>query len=359
MAQKRGVTSTRSSSKSNGPINSITDFARRLDLSAWTVSRAINGHPEVNEKTRQRILRAMDELGFRPNPLAAGLGGRRTNLVGVCFIGLGNPVIDQKLFYLQEFLRERHLRSLLEVRPRNPALETRAIEDFQRIRVDGIVLLHSDLDAASSSRIVRDGACVHVDPHARQKAPCVSVDRYKAMRLLIDHLRAFGHRTFGMIGVSPADGWRWPALMDIARIYDFDPKTSYLLAPDDPTLDSQIAKGQFMAEALLKLPQRPTALITENDQFAIGAIQALREHGLEVPRDMSVTGFDNLDIGRRLHPTLTTIDQNSKRLMERAVDTLVREIALPRPQRGKASLETVEPALIIGESTGPAPKLSA
>ena len=70
---------------------------------------------------------------------------------------------------------------------------------------------------------------------------------------------------------------------------------------------------------------------------------------------MSVTGFDNLDIGRRLHPTLTTIDQNSKQLMERAVNMLVDQIALPRSQRGATQLETIEPSLVIGESTGPAP----
>src|SRR5687768_3803113 len=167
------------SRKKTGAINSIAEFARELNLSSWTVSRAINGHPEVNEQTRQRILRAMDELGFRPNPLAAGLGGRRTNMVGVCFWGLGNPIVDRKVFHLQEFLRSRHLRSFLELRSRDVAQEVRAIEDFQRIHVDGIVVLHSDLDVATSSRLLKHTACVHVDPHEMQNAPCMLVDRLK------------------------------------------------------------------------------------------------------------------------------------------------------------------------------------
>lgn len=357
MARKR-VTATppRANGSKSGRINSIAEFARHVGLSGWTVSRAINGHPEVNEKTRQRILRAMDELDFRPNPLAAGLGGRRTNMIGVCFMALGSPIVARKVFYLQEILRRHHLRSFLEVRPRDKAHEIRAIEDFQRIRVDGMVLLHSDLDAATASKLLRETACVHVDPHVMQHAPCVSVDRHKAMRLLIDHLRAFGHRTFGLLGIDEGDVWRWPALRDIARVYSFNPETAYLRPREVPRCESPLEEGQLLAEAILRLPHRPTAFLAVNDHVAIGAIQALKAAGLEVPRDVSVTGFDNLDIGRKLHPTLTTIDQNAQQLMERAGEMLLHEIALPRSKRGGTALETVEPLLVIGESTGPAAK---
>jgi LacI family transcriptional regulator len=87
--------------------------------------------------------------------------------------------------------------------------------------------------------------------------------------------------------------------------------------------------------------------------MALGAIQALKNANIEVPRQMSVTGFDNLDLARKLHPTLTSIEQNPLRLMERAGVLLLEQLELPAEQRGKAVAETVAPELVIGESTGP------
>ena len=109
-----------------------------------------------------------------------------------------------------------------------------------------------------------------------------------------------------------------------------------------------------MTEEVLRWPDRPTALIARDDQVALGAIQALREAGVEVPREMSVTGFDNLDLARRLHPTLTTIDQGSEALMERAGEMLLAQMAPAKSRAGVPLTETVAPEMVLGESTGPA-----
>jgi DNA-binding LacI/PurR family transcriptional regulator len=335
-------------------ILSIADFARHLNLSAWTVSRAINGHPEVNEKTRRRVLAAMDELGFRPNPLARGLGGRRTGMIGVCFMGLGNPIVDKKVYALQEFFRRHHLQTVLEVRMRDRQQELHAVENFRRIHVDGVVLMYSELDAAESVEALKGVPCVQVDPHRPQIIPSVSLDRHKAMRLLMDHLFRLEHRLFGLLGTGRHDVWRWPALLDIARTRHLDPKEIFIEFDALLHVESMIERGQLMAQAVLEMPRRPTALIAANDQMAIGVIQTLREAGVSIPREISVTGFDNLDLGRKLHPTLTTIEQNSVHLMERAGALLLEEIKLPPAERGKPIVELVPPQLIIGESTGPA-----
>jgi LacI family transcriptional regulator len=109
-----------------------------------------------------------------------------------------------------------------------------------------------------------------------------------------------------------------------------------------------------MTEAVLRWSKRPTALIAMDDRTALGAIQTLKNAGIEVPRQMSVTGFDNLDLARKLHPTLTSIEQNPLKLMERAGAMLLEQIEMPAAQRRKVPNETVAPDLIIGESTGPA-----
>jgi DNA-binding LacI/PurR family transcriptional regulator len=338
----------------SGPIMSIPDFAKYLGLSSWTVSRAINGHPEVSEKTRRRIMAAMEEVGFRPNPLARGLGGRRTSMIGVCFMGLGNPILDRKVYHLQEFLRQHQLRSLLEMRMRDVQQEIRAIEDFRRIHVDGIVLIHSELDAAASRRVLEGAACVHVDPHLPQSTASVSVDRRRAMRLLLEHLLRLGHRTFALLGITEADPWRWSAVVETVQAHGLDPARALRGVEQPSEVESPIEAGELMAEKVLAWPKRPTALIALDDRRALGAIQALKNANIEVPRQMSVTGFDNLDFARKLHPTLTSIEQNPLRLMERAGAMLLEQLELTAEERGRGVSETVTPDLVIGESTGPA-----
>ena len=335
-------------------ILSISDFAKYLGLSNWTVSRAINGHPEVTEKTRRRILAAMEEVGFRPNPLARGLGGRRTSMVGVCFMGLGNPILDQKVFHLQEFLRRNQLRSLLEMRPRDVQHEIHAIEDFQRIRVEGVVLLYSELDAATAAQMFSGLACVQVDPHYAQTIPSVALDRRRAMRLVLEHLIRLGHENFALLGFRKDDPWRWQALVETAKSHGIDPAKALRIVENIPQVNSPIESGGMMAEDVLRWPKRPTAIIAIDDRTALGAIQALRTAGIDVPRQMSVTGFDNLDFARHLHPTLTTVDQNPLRLMERAGAILLEQIKLPPERRGRAEPEFIAPELVVGESTGPA-----
>ena len=354
-AAKRKSPAKKKGTAARPALRSIADFARHLDLSAWTVSRAINGHPEVNEQTRRRVLDAMRELGFRPNPFARGLGGRRTGMIGVCFMGLGNPIVDKKVFALQEFFRRHQLQTVLEVRMRDREQELHAIENFRRIRVDGVVLMYSELDADAAVNALQDTPCVQVDPHQPQKIPAVSLDRRKAMQLLMDHLFRMEHRSFGLLETGQRDVWRWPALVEIARARRLDPQKIYVQLDDASDVESVIERGQNLAHAVLALKQRPTALVTANDQMAIGAIQTLREAGLSIPREMSVTGFDNLDLGRRLHPTLTTIDQNHAQLMERAGALLLQQIKLAPKDRGQPAHENVTPTLVVGESTGPAP----
>lgn len=338
-----------------GSILSIPDFAKYLGLSTWTVSRAINGHPEVKEETRRRIMAAMEEVGFRPNPLARGLGGRRSSMIGVCFMGLGNPILDRKVFHLQEFLRRNKLRSLLEMRPRDVQHEIQAIDDFKRIRVEGVVLLYSDLDAETSEQLFEGIACVHVDPHYPQTIPSVALDRHRAMRLLLEHLIRLGHRHFGLLGFGKADPWRWPALLETVKAHGMDPVQALRVVEDIPQVDSPIEAGEIMAENVLRWPKRPTALIAIDDRTALGAIQALQHAGLNVPREMSVTGFDNLDFARKLHPTLTTIDQNPLRLMERAGVILLEQLQQAGGKQTRHAPEFVAPELVVGESTGPAP----
>jgi DNA-binding LacI/PurR family transcriptional regulator len=270
-------------------------------------------------------------------------------------LGLVYHILDQKVFHLQEFLRRNQVRGLLEMRPRDVQQEIYAIDDFKRIRVDGVVLLYSDLDGKTSEELFEGLACVHVDPHFPQTIASVALDRHRAMRLVLEHLIRLRHESCALIGISKSDLWRWPALVDTVKAHGLDPARALRVVEEIPQVDSPIEAGEMMTELVLCWPSRPTAIIAVDDRTALGAVQALRNAGIEVPQQMSVTGFDNLDFARKLLPTLTTVEQNPLRLMERAGAILLEQINLPAAKRGRHTPEFVAPELIIGESTGPAP----
>jgi DNA-binding LacI/PurR family transcriptional regulator len=355
MGRKTSGRAPTAASGEPGNIVSLADFARYLDLSAWTVSRAINGHPEVNPKTRDRILQAMDEIGFRPNPLARGLRGRRSGLVGISVAGLSSPILNTKIFHLQEFLRKNHLRGLLEFSIRDPQNEERVIEDFFRVRVDGIILIYSGFSAEAAKKMLSDTPCVQVDPHFPQKLPSVSLDRQFAMKLLLEHLLELGHRRFALLGIDRSDPWRWPALNEVAKSHGLNPDGIFYSLEGTHIAENAIPDGRAMAATAIRLPLAPTAFLCQDDLIALGAIQAIRDAGLRVPEDISVTGFDHLDIARHLDPPLTTIEQNPSALMDSACQLLLEQLA-DESRCGKKTIRTQTPQLIVGKSTGPAPK---
>jgi len=333
-------------------ISSTADLADYLGLSQWTVSRAINGHPEVKTSTRQRVLLAMDKVGFQPNPMARGLNGKSTGIVGICFGNPRNPLMGDKIASLDEFLREHKVRAVLAITPRDESSERRIIEDFQHMRVDGVILVQSYLGAAQAKEWLKDLLCVHVDPPQPELTPFVSVDRSRAMHLLVDHLVGLGHRSFASLGFSADNAWRWKGLTDALRSHGIDPKRNLQAFQLDLPGRESFAEGIELARMALASKAHRTAWLAVNDHVAIGAIQHLRNAGFSVPEDFSVTGFDNLEAGRFLRPTLTTIDQRVDELMRRAGEVLLKIIGGPRKSSMPGGL-SIEPQLFARESTGP------
>jgi LacI family transcriptional regulator len=235
--------------------------------------------------------------------------------------------------------------------------ERQIIADFLRLRVDGIIFVYSGLSASESKESLAGVACVHVDPLQPQNLPTVETNRDTAIQLLLGHLFMHGHRRFALLGISETDNWRWPSLVAHSKAFGLDPGVALTPVSHDLSGICPIESGRLMAEAALRLPQRPTAFVAINDQVAIGAIQTLRDAGISVPGEISVTGYDNLELARQLRPTLTTIEQCSQVLMETAGKVLLEEIALPPARRGFYLKKVNAPRLIVGESTGPASSL--
>lgn len=343
-------------------IQNTSALAEHLGLSRWTVSRVLNGHAGVKAETAARVEEAMQEFGFQPNPMARVLRGARTGTIGVCFQEIESPLLAHKTAILQQMLREEGFIALIELTNRNPALEEKVIRHFIASQVEGIVLVGSlqKPDDAGAAYLAREMVpTVLVDPEISLPYSEVSLNREEAMRLVLEHLYSLGHRSFAVLGIDPEDAYgarRWRGIHKTAKTLGISLKTqiSSYFKPDYHQHDYRY--GEYLAGQLLRSGVLPTAVIALNDRVAMGAIKRLRAAGLEVPRDLSIVGYDNLDFTDYSQPTLTTVDQHVELLMQTARGILLRSIR-DGNERGPQR-QQIAPVLIERESTAPPPKIS-
>jgi len=338
-------------------ISSTLALAEYLGLSEWTVSRAINGHPEVKTATRERILKAMDEIGFRPNPVARGLSGKGMGIIGVCFGNTQNTIMIDKITLLDKFLRGHDLRAILAISPKDEEGELRILEDFRHLRVDGIVLIQSYLASSTLQKVLKGIPCVQVDPADAGSFHSVTLDRPEAMRQMVTHLLDLGHRSFATLGFSSTNSWRWQGVVAAFRDYGLSVERNVQAFELADPGDESYAEGMELARMALGAKKRATALVAINDRVAEAVIQKIEDEGLAVPRDFSVVGFDNLTMGQHLRPTLTTVDQQPHKLISQAGNLLLEQLGRKIPSSDEKHL-IVEPLLIVRESSGPVLKKS-
>lgn len=303
----------------------------------------------------------MERLGFVPSPVGRALRGGRTGMVGICFQALGSPIVARKIATLQRILRGAGFRALCELTDGNPELELEVIRNFVAMKVDGIVLVGGITEANAGAVVTmlraQHAPAVVVDPLQKFALPTVELDREEAMRLALRHLAEFAHRRIGILGIDEAVSYgtnRWRGIRRFVDEYGWDVAAQFVLLtePEPPALDFDY--GERLANQFLNLTpeQRPSALVALNDQVAIGAMSRLQHSGLVVPRDVSVLGFDNLDVSAHVMPLLTTVDQHVDQMMQTAVDLLAEQTE--NPASVDAPPRVIMPLLVARESTGPA-----
>jgi DNA-binding LacI/PurR family transcriptional regulator len=349
-----------SSSKSKTPpvIRSTADFARHVGLARTTVSRVLNGQPGLKQKTIERVQQALAETGFTPNAHAVHLRGKRTSMVGICMEDLATPPAVRKLATLQHVLRTRGFSSLIEVF--SPGTGRDVVRHFLSLRVEAVVFIghfhREEIEARITELIAHGIPHLVIDHFGLKNANTVSLDRAAGMEAMMKHLLDFGHRTFGLLGITkgPSAVTRIDRIVGIqaalrARGLDFAACTVSLDHLHERQNDFRY--GWKLAESFMAQPVRPTAFVGHNDEIAIGALRGFQEAGLKFPRDASITGFNNQDICHMTSPTLTTVDQNIETTIATAAEVILSQ--LDRPPRAKAIVKTIEPKVVIGESSGP------
>ena len=307
----------------------MADVARRAGVTKSTVSHVINRTRRVSPETKATVERAMAELAYVPNTLARSLARATTNTVGVAISSLTNIYFNDIIVSVENACARLGLMVFLADTADAPAQELTLVRALHQRRVDGIILAPSADPEQRAIRYLRENGvpCVLVDRLVNSEFDQVGVENTNAMRQLVDHLAWHGHRRIGMISnqaglataVERIEGYR------LGLEANGIPWAEALLEIGS---DDTVANAAATLH-LLDLADRPTAIVAGNNLSTIGAMHAIREKGLRIPRDIALAGFDDFEWADLFEPRLTLIAQPVRQIGEMAANMLVERMADP------------------------------
>jgi len=332
--------------------STIVDVARHAGVSIKTVSRVLNGQPHVTEDVIRRVREAAAAVNYHPNMLARALVQRRSHLIGLVY---ENPspsyVVDLQKGVLER-LRDEHYRLVVIPIASISEHEADVVGLLRSAALDGVVLAPP---ASDSARIMADLTAASIrfariaPTRLIEAGPSNLVDDVTAAREIADHVIALGHRTIGIITGDPTHASADARMKGYGAAFAAAglPMPADRVATGFYTYDS----GYAAARTLLERPDRPTAILAQNDDMAVGALIAALEAGLTVPGDLSITGFDDSEVARIAWPAITTVRQPVFDMAVAAADMVVAQLKDTAPDMCRHHRHE----LIIRQSTGPAP----
>ena len=312
-------------------MGTIYEIAKMAGVSPTTISKVINNYPDVSNKTRAKIQKILNEEKFLPNAQAQFLSTKRTWTLGIVYfenlgVGLNHPFFSGVIEAFKNQADKQGYSLLFG--SKNDRLKNDTFLEYFRYRsVDGIAIICTDPDDKETLQLIESDFPIVVIDMFNKNTSTVTSDNVEGCNLAINYLYDLGHRKIAHIsGASYEDNW--PSIIR---------KEAYIKAMNKlnlKILDGYIADGvnfdvsggYAAMKELLNLKERPTAVFAAGDKIAIGAINAVKEAGLNVPDDISIMGFDDIEISRYITPRLTTIRQNCDEIGKTAVDLLVEQI---------------------------------
>jgi len=332
----------------------LADIATHAGVSEATVSRVLNGKPGVAASTRQSVLTALDVLGYeRPSRLRE----RSAGLVGLVVPELENPIFPAFAQVIENVLAQHGYTPVLCTQTPGGVTEDEYVEMLLERGVAGIIFisgLHADTNASPDRYhklrerrlpiVLVNGYLTGID------APFISNDDVASMELAVTHLRSLGHRRIGL-AVGPE---RFVPV--IRKVQGFT--QAMRAAPGSAPSDARVEWSLFSVEGGNAaggnlIDQGCTAVVCGSDMMALGAIRAARTRGLEVPRDVSVVGYDDSPLMAFTDPPLTTVHQSVQAMGQAAVRALIDEIAGTPAPRAEF---VFRPELVVRGSTGARPR---
>lgn len=303
-------------------VPTIRDVAQRARVSISTVSRVLNNKTTVDQEMRRRVLEAAGDLGYSPNPNARGLLGQSTGGIGVLLPYIAGEFFSEFLQGIDRTTSETGHHLLVASSHRSETEFRTVLRQIDR-RVDGLVVMSTDIPAETVRSWVQSTMpLLFVNTEVSSpEIDAINFDNRGGAYRLTAHLVERGHRRIAFLTGPPSshdaiqrlEGYR-AALRD------------HGLTPDPALVlegDFKMETGQAAAPALLALDPRPTALFAANDVSAYGALSGLRDAGLDVPTDMALAGFDDIQLARFSSPSLTTVRVPMQEMGEVAIERLL------------------------------------
>lgn len=299
----------------------LKDIAQDLNVSVVTVSKVLRDHPDISRETRDRVLQRVKELNYRPNLAARALVTGRSYAVGLIVPDLVHPFFGQVAKALSSTLRSKGYSLVLASSEDDPDLERQEIEQLLARRVDVLVIASSQWTAGSFRRVEEQKTpYVLVDRRfAGLAANFVGVDDIEVGRIATEHLMAAGCRRLAHIGgpqVSTAIG-RAQGFRKVLTAHQVPDRPEYVIMREHGD-DAGDVSGYQAMKRLLALHPRPDGVFCYNDPTALGAMKAAMEAGLDIPNDVALVGCGNVAYADFLRIPLTSIDQQSNTIGERA-----------------------------------------
>jgi LacI family transcriptional regulator, galactose operon repressor len=335
----------------------IHAIAKRAKVSTATVSRTINRVPTVKPQLAKRVWKAVDELGYYPSMQARALVSGKSRTFGLIVSEITNPFFPEIVHVFEETALRHNYEVLLTSTVHDTERMKISIRRMLEHRVEGVAVVTFGMeDSLLDDLKLRKVPLVFVDVGPpRPYISNIRIDYLSGIRQAVQHLAALRHERIAFI-TGPL------ALRSAAaRLEAFRRSMTEIGLPVDPALvvqgNHKLEGGELALAQLLQLADRPTAILCSNDMTAMGVVRKSRAEKINIPRDLSVVGFDNIRITEYVSPPLTTIDMSQTEIAKLAFDALLNEVQreTPNPKGTEYVLKT---SLVLRESTALHPRWS-
>lgn len=305
----------------------IKDIAKEANVSVTTVSRVLNNKPDVNYKTKQKVLQVIKKLNYNPNGIARGLVLQKTYTIGLIIPDICNPYFPEVARGVQDQAKKLGYSVILYNSDNNKQSEIEAIQLLKSKQVDGIILSLSVSNSEELDQLEKNNfPVVQIDRKiSGSNSPSVTIDNILSAYNATEYLLQLGHTRLahitGNLGTKTGQD-RLQGFQSALQAYGLDGNPIYI-REGNYSKDS----GYLEMKALLELKQRPTAIFAANDLMALGAYEAIFDAGLKISEEIAIIGHDDIDVASLIRPGLTTMSQPTYNLGQIAAKMLIQKIS--------------------------------
>ena len=310
---------------------SMKDIAKRCSVSTATVSKALNGQPDIGEETRERILRLADEMGYMANSAARALKTNRSYNIGVLFVDPMHGGLAHEFFStVLDGIRSEAERHGYDITFINGSVGQRQTSYLQHCRyrgVDGVVIASADFQDPAIVRLAESEIPTVTLDYSFDSRTSILSDNVRGMETLVRFVHSRGHRRIAFVHgeVTSVTQKRLASFKKTCAALGLEIPPDYIR----PAIYHDPRSSGLHTRALLALPNRPTCIIYPDDLSFLGGMSELERHGLSIPKDMSVAGYDGIPLSQVLRPRLTTYRQGAERMGREAARLLIEQIENP------------------------------